>query len=136
MNAVQEKSARILVVDDEHRHRDLLARRLIRRGFTVELGRNGQEALDLARALSPDLIVMDIKMPVMDGWEAVSALKADDVTASIPVIALSAFDLADERRRALEAGYNRFESKPVPFPTLIAAIEELLEEAKTSSRSS
>lgn len=108
-------------------NRDMLSRRLQRRDFEVLLAGNGQEALEAARAGKPDLILMDLSLPVMDGWEATRRLKADDETRAIPVIALTAHAMAGDREKALEAGCDDYDAKPVEMPRLLDKIRALLE---------
>ena len=109
-------------------NRDMLARRLIRRGYDVILAENGQEGLDAAQNQFPDLILMDMSLPVMDGWEATRRLKDAPATAKIPVVALTAHALSDDRERAVRAGCDAYETKPVELPQLLATIERLLQE--------
>ena len=117
---------RLLYVDDEPDNIDLLTRRLARRGFEVRGTTSAADGLAVAAESKPDLILMDIKMPVMDGYEATTRLKADPATAGIPVIALTAHAMAGDRERALEAGCDDYDTKPVEFARLLAKIESLL----------
>jgi two-component system cell cycle response regulator DivK len=117
---------RILLVEDNEMNRDMLSRRLIRRGYDVILAQDGKEGLQAAQSLSPDLILMDMSLPIMDGWEATRRLKASPDTASIPVIALTAHALTDDREKATKAGCDGYETKPVELPRLIETIERLL----------
>ena len=119
--------ARLLLVEDEEMNRDMLSRRLIRRGFEVLLALDGQEAIDLARSEMPDLILMDISLPVMDGLEATRQIKADDATAGIPVIALTAHAMAGDRQKALDAGCDDYDTKPIDFEHLLEKIGALIE---------
>ena len=116
---------RILLVEDHEMNRDMLRRRLERAGYEVDLAEDGEEALARA-AHFPALILMDLSLPHMDGWEATRRLKADAATARIPVIALTAHVMAGDRERALDAGCDEFETKPVEFARLCAKIEALL----------
>jgi CheY-like chemotaxis protein len=118
--------ARILLVEDNEMNRDMLSRRLIRKGYEVILAENGLEGLEAARIQSPDLILMDMSLPVMDGWEATRRLKDAPATARIPVVALTAHALSDDRERAARAGCDAYETKPVEFPQLLETIERLL----------
>jgi CheY-like chemotaxis protein len=118
--------ARILLVEDNEMNRDMLSRRLIRRGYEVILAEDGQEGLEAARSQSPDLILMDMSLPVMDGWEATRRLKDAPATARIPVVALTAHALSDDREKAERAGCDAYETKPVEFPQLLETIERLL----------
>ena len=106
-------------------NRDMLSRRLIRRGYEVVQATDGQEGLDMAQA-QPDLILMDMSLPVVDGWEATRRLKANPATARIPVVALTAHALTDDREKATRAGCDAFATKPVEFQLLIETIERLL----------
>ena len=114
---------KILLVEDNEMNRDMLSRRLARKGYEVLLALDGEEAVRMTRAHAPDVVLMDMSLPVLDGWEATRRLKADPETARIPVIALTAHALPAERDRALEAGCVAFETKPIDFPKLLAAIE-------------
>jgi CheY-like chemotaxis protein len=118
--------ARILIVEDNELNRDMLSRRLIRRGYQVDLAENGQLGVDLATELKPDLVLMDMSLPVMDGWEATRCLKAAPDTAGIPIIALTAHAMAADRDRAMEAGCDDYDSKPVDLPRLLEKIAKLL----------
>jgi CheY-like chemotaxis protein len=116
----------ILLVEDNEMNRDMLSRRLIRRGFEVLLAVDGEQGLALAASARPDLILMDMSLPVLDGWEATRQLKADSATHAIPVIALTAHALSGERERALEAGCDDFDTKPIDLPRLLEKIGALL----------
>ena len=118
--------ATILLVEDNEMNRDMLSRRLQRKGYEVTVAVDGQEGLDLAAATSPDLILMDMSLPVMDGWEATRTLKADEATRSIPVVALTAHAMSTDREKALAAGCDAYETKPVELPRLIETMEKLL----------
>jgi CheY-like chemotaxis protein len=120
------KMARILLVEDQEMNRDMLARRLTKRGYEVSIAVDGAEGVDKARTESPDLILMDMSLPVMDGWEATRTLKADEATRAIPVIALTAHAMSTDREKALEAGCDAYETKPVELPRLLEAMEKLL----------
>jgi two-component system response regulator len=113
---------RILLVEDNEPSRDMLSRRLRRRGYTVYLAVDGREALDVAQQERPDLILMDMSLPVMDGWTAVRALRSDPSIAHIPVIALTAHAMAGDRERSLDAGCDDHESKPIEMPRLLSKI--------------
>lgn len=113
---------RILLVEDNDMSRDMLTRRLSRRGFEVMTASTGSEALECARTAQPDLVLMDVNLPVMDGLKVTRALKGDLSTASIPVIALTAYALAEDRERCLDAGCAEFQSKPIDFERLVQAI--------------
>lgn len=116
----------ILLVEDNEMNRDMLSRRLSRRGYTVVTAVDGQAALDMATSVEPQLVLMDLSLPVIDGWEATRRLKADEQTRHIPVIALTAHAMAEDRERALAAGCDDFDTKPVDLERLIGKIEALL----------
>ena len=116
----------ILIVEDNEMNRDMLSRRLERRGYAVLLAVDGRMGIDVARANAPDLILMDMSLPVMDGWEATRRLKADDDLKHIPVIALTAHAMANDREKALEAGCNDYDTTPIELPRLLAKMEALL----------
>jgi two-component system, cell cycle response regulator DivK len=121
--------ARLLLVEDNEMNRDMLSRRLLRRGFEVSVAVDGQEGVDMARAELPDLVLMDMSLPIMDGWEATRTLKADAHTAAIPVIALTAHAMAGDREKALEAGCDDYDTKPIELPRLLEKIAALLGES-------
>jgi two-component system cell cycle response regulator DivK len=104
----------------------MLSRRLIRRGFEVIFAVDGQQGVDLAKSERPDLILMDMSLPVIDGWEATRRVKADDVTRSVPVIGLTAHAMSGDREKAIEAGCDDYDTKPVELERLIGKIERLL----------
>jgi CheY-like chemotaxis protein len=118
---------KILLVEDNEMNRDMLGRRLQRRGFEVVYAEDGEQALAQARAESPDIILMDLSLPVMDGWEATRRLKNDSEQADVPVVALTAHAMAQDEQKALEAGCDAFETKPVDFSSLLETIEGLVE---------
>jgi CheY-like chemotaxis protein len=118
--------AKILLVEDNEMNRDMLSRRLVKRGYEVEVAVDGAEGVKRARELSPDLVLMDMSLPVMHGWDATRELKADTATQGIPVIALTAHAMAGDREKALEAGCDEFETKPIELPRLIEKVEKLL----------
>jgi CheY-like chemotaxis protein len=117
---------RILLVEDNELNRDMLSRRLERRGYETLIAVDGEEALEVAAEARPDLILMDMDLPVRDGWDATRVLKSKEATASIPVIALTAHALVEDRDRAFAAGCDDYQSKPVEFADLIVKIEHLL----------
>ena len=119
-------AAKILLVEDNEMNRDMLSRRLIRKGFDVVIAEDGVKGLELANAEMPDLILMDMSLPVMDGWEATRRLKADDKTSAIPVIALTAHAMSNDRDKALEAGCDDYDTKPVELPRLLDKMNSLL----------
>jgi len=118
---------KILLVEDNEMNRDMLSRRLRRKGYVVAMALDGQSGLEMSRTEAPDLILMDIGLPVLDGWEATRRLKADPATRHIPVIALTAHAMSSDREKALEAGCDDYETKPVELPRLLAKIEALLD---------
>ena len=122
--------AKVLLVEDNEMNRDMLSRRLIRRGFEVVFAMDGQQGVDLARSERPDIILMDMSLPVIDGWEATRRVKADDATRSVPVIGLTAHAMAGDREKAIEAGCDDYDTKPVELDRLIGKIERLLGAAK------
>ena len=119
--------ANILLVEDNEMNRDTLARRLERRGYLVIIAINGDEGLRLAQAEAPDLILMDMSLPVLDGWEATRQLRALPATQAIPIIALTAHAMAGDREQALQAGCDDYDSKPIEFARLLGKIQALLE---------
>ena len=118
--------AKILLVEDNEMNRDMLSRRLQRRGYDVVMAVDGEQGISMARTEGPDIILMDISLPRIDGYEATRQIKADDDTAEIPIIALTAHAMAGDRGKALEAGCNDYDTKPVEFRRLLGKIEELL----------
>ena len=118
---------KILLVEDNDMNRDMLSRRLSRRGYTIVTAVDGQAALDMVASSEPNLVLMDMSLPVIDGWEATRRLKADVRTSAIPVIALTAHAMAEDRERALAAGCDDFDTKPVDLERLIGKMQALLE---------
>ena len=118
--------ARILLVEDNEMNRDMLSRRLIRKGYEILIAVDGQQALDEAQAQRPDLILMDMSLPVLDGWEATRRLKADEQTQSIPIIALTAHAMAEDEQRAREAGCDDYDTKPIELSRLLEKMKALL----------
>jgi two-component system, cell cycle response regulator DivK len=118
---------RILVVEDNEENRDALSRRLPRRGFEVLFAADGKAGVEMAKTEKPDLVLMDMNMPELDGWEATRQIKADPAAQNIPVIALTAHAMTGDRERALEAGCTDYHTKPVEFPKLLAQIEAILQ---------
>lgn len=117
---------KILIVEDNEMNRDMLSRRLARKGYEIVLAVDGAECLRLAEAEAPSLILMDMSLPVIDGWEATRQLKGAPSTRAIPVIALTAHAMAGDRDRALAAGCDDYDTKPIEFPRLLGKIEALL----------
>ena len=116
----------ILIVEDNEWNRDMLSRRLARCGFSILCAGDGRQGVDVALGEPVDLILMDLSLPVMDGWDALKLLKSDPRTQPIPVIALTAHAMASDRDRAMEAGFDDYECKPVELPRLVAKINSLL----------
>ena len=117
---------KILLVEDNEMNRDMLSRRLERKGFSVIIAIDGQAGINMATSESPDLILMDLSLPVIDGWEATRQIKANPATQSIPVIALTAHAMAGDEQKALEAGCDEYDTKPVDLKRLLAKIDSLL----------
>jgi two-component system, cell cycle response regulator DivK len=117
---------KILLVEDNEMNRDMLSRRLARRGYEITLAMDGQEGVVLARSVQPDMILMDMSLPVMSGWEATKVLKDDPQLRSIPVIALTAHAMSADREKALNAGCDDFDTKPIELEGLLKKIEALL----------
>ncbi|MBS0662289.1 MAG: response regulator [Verrucomicrobia bacterium] len=118
--------AKILLVEDNEMNRDMLARRLQKRGYELIVAVDGILAVEMTQKEKPDLVLMDMSLPGMDGWEASRRLKADPATAAIPIIALTAHAMAEDREKALAAGCNEFETKPVDLASLLAKMESFL----------
>jgi two-component system cell cycle response regulator DivK len=118
--------ARILLIEDNEMNRDMLSRRLTRRGYEVLVAVDGQQGLDRAAADAPDLIVMDMMLPVIDGWQATRRLKQSETTRAIPVIALTSHAMSGDRERAIDAGCDDYDTKPVELDRLLTKIEALL----------
>jgi two-component system cell cycle response regulator DivK len=122
--------SKILVIEDNEWSRDMLARRLSRRGYQVISAADGKRGIAMAHNQSPDLIVMDMSLPEIDGWEATRRLKADPSTRAIPILALTAHAMASDRQRAMDAGCDEYYTKPVDFESLVRAVEAFLEAGK------
>ncbi|HXR86491.1 MAG TPA: response regulator [Stellaceae bacterium] len=118
--------AKILLVEDNELNRDMLSRRLERKGFQVVAAADGQQGIDLAMREDPDLILMDMDLPIIDGWEATRRVKAGANTRAIPVIALTAHAMVGDRDKALAAGCDDYDTKPIDFPRLLGKINTLL----------
>jgi len=116
----------ILLVEDNEDNRDMLSRRLERKGFTITIAIDGQEGVDKARAAHYDIILMDMSLPVIDGWEATRILKSDPATANIPVIALTAHAMSGDKEKAIAAGCNDYDTKPIDLERLLGKIEQFL----------
>jgi two-component system, cell cycle response regulator DivK len=117
---------KILLVEDNELNRDMLSRRLERRGYEVVAALDGQAAVDLAGSAAPDLILMDMSLPVIDGWEAARRIRDGEATSRIPIIALTAHAMAGDRERALGAGCDDYDTKPIDLPRLLGKIEALI----------
>ena len=117
---------KILLVEDNEMNRDMLSRRLARRGYEVVIATDGQQGVDMATNLAPDLILMDMSLPVIDGWEATRRIKAAATTQKIPVIALTAHAMAGDREQALAAGCDDYDTKPIDLARLLPKIEKFL----------
>ena len=118
--------AKILLVEDNEMNRDMLSRRLMRKGFDVEMAVDGQEGVEKSKSKSPDLILMDLSLPILDGWGATKAIKGNPDTENIPIIALTAHAMAGDREKALEAGANEYDTKPVDFKRLLGKINQFI----------
>lgn len=124
--------AKILLVEDNEMNRDMLSRRLVKRGFEVVIAVDGLIGFAMATSEKPDLILMDMSLPGLSGWEASQRIKADPATAHIPIIALTAHAMAEDRDRALAAGCNEFETKPVDLASLLVKIDALVAQPPTA----
>jgi CheY-like chemotaxis protein len=122
--------SKILLVEDNEMNRDMLSRRLMRSGYEVVLALDGARGVTLAASDSPDLVLMDMSLPVLDGWEATRRLKGDPATRGIPVIALTAHAMAGDEEKAREAGCDDFDTKPIEYARLLSKIERLLQKRK------
>ena len=125
---------KILLIEDNEMNRDMLSRRLIRRGYEVVLATNGQEGLALARSGCPDLILMDLSLPTLDGWETTRRIKSSASTAAIPIIALTAHAMAGDKEQALAAGCDDYDTKPIEFERLLEKIALQLEHGRKTTR--
>ena len=118
--------AKILLVEDNEMNRDMLSRRLLRKGFEVVIAVDGEQAVIMAQSERPDLILMDMSLPVIDGWEATRRVRADNMTSHIPIIALTAHAMSGDREKALNAGCDEYDTKPIELPRLLEKIDALL----------
>ena len=118
--------AKILIVEDNEMNRDMLSRRLERKGFTVVMAEDGQKGVEMSKSESPDLILMDLSLPVMDGWQATTIIKSDDQTKNIPIIVLTAHAMAGDREKALDAGADEYDTKPIEFKRLLGKINDFI----------
>ncbi|HYO45567.1 MAG TPA: response regulator [Gemmatimonadota bacterium] len=121
--------ARILLVEDNEMNRDMLSRRLERKGYEVELAVDGRQGVDKAKTLAYDLVLMDMSLPEIDGWEATRELRSDPATKSLPIIALTAHAMSGDREKALEAGCDDYDTKPIELNRLLGKMEALLQRA-------
>ena len=124
--------AKILLVEDNEMNRDMLSRRLLRKGHEITMAVDGAQGVEMAKAQLPDIILMDMSLPVIDGWEATRQLKADDATRAIPIIALTAHAMAGDQEKAFEAGCDDYDTKPVELTRLLEKIDALLARKATS----
>jgi CheY-like chemotaxis protein len=120
---------KILLVEDNEMNRDMLSRRLTRRGYEVVMAADGQEGVNLAASAAPDVVLMDMSLPVIDGWEATKRIKADPATAALPVIALTAHAMSGDREQAMAAGCDDYDTKPIELDRLLGKIATQLERA-------
>ena len=124
--------AKVLLVEDNEMNRDILFRRLSRRGYVVVFAVNGQQGVEMARSEEPDIILMDMSLPVMDGWEATRRLKSDNAIRNVPVIGLTAHAMSGDQEKALAAGCDDYDTKPVELDRLIEKMERLLSQRQKS----
>ncbi len=118
--------AHILIVEDNEMNRDMLSRRLMKKGYEITIAVDGQEGVDKSKEVNPDLILMDMSLPKIDGWEATRLVKANPDTKHIPVIALTAHAMAEDREKAMNAGCDEYDTKPVELPRLLEKIQALI----------
>ena len=123
--------SKILLVEDNEMNRDMLSRRLIRKGYEVVMAFDGEQAVEMAVSQNPDLILMDMSLPGLDGWEATRQIKAAVATRTIPVIALTAHAMSDDREKALDAGCDDYDTKPIDFPRLLEKMSAALDRRST-----
>ena len=116
----------ILLVEDNEMNRDMLSRRLKKKGFEVAMAFDGKQGVEMARAQTPDLILLDMSLPVMDGWEAAGVLKSDSKTQAIPIIALTAHAMAGDKEKAMDAGCDDYDTKPIDFERLLGKISSMM----------
>lgn len=121
---------KILLVEDNEMNRDMLSRRLSRKGYEIVMAVDGSQAVEMAEAEKPDVILMDMSLPVIDGWEATRRIKAQPALQAIPVIALTAHAMAGDREKAIEAGCDEYDTKPIELPRLLEKIEGQLKRAR------
>jgi two-component system, cell cycle response regulator DivK len=133
LNSFLKAMPKILLVEDNEMNRDMLSRRLQRKGYEVMVALDGQSGVEMTQTQAPDLVLMDMSLPLLDGWEATRRLKADAATRHIPVIALTAHAMSSDCEKALEAGCNDYDTKPVELPRLLGKIEALLSGSEMAS---
>jgi two-component system cell cycle response regulator DivK len=133
LNSFLKAMPKILLVEDNEMNRDMLSRRLQRKGYQVMVALDGQSGVEMTQTQAPDLVLMDMSLPLLDGWEATRRLKADAATRHIPVIALTAHAMSSDCEKALEAGCNDYDTKPVELPRLLGKIEALLSGSEMAS---
>jgi two-component system, cell cycle response regulator DivK len=120
---------KILLVEDNEMNRDMLSRRLTRNGYEVAIAIDGQQGVEMAASEAPDIILMDMSLPVIDGWEATRRVKAAEATKAIPIIALTAHAMVGDREKAIEAGCTDYDTKPIDLPRLLGKIQALLQQS-------
>ena len=118
--------SKILIVEDNEMNRDMLSRRLERKGFEVVMAEDGKKGVDMSKSENPDLILMDLSLPIMDGWEATSTIKSEGNTRDIPIIVLTAHAMSGDREKALEAGADEYDTKPIDFKRLLGKIKDFI----------
>ena len=118
--------SKILIVEDNEMNRDMLSRRLERKGFEVVMAEDGKKGVDMSKSETPDLILMDLSLPIMDGWEATSTIKSEESTRDIPIIVLTAPAMAGDREKALEAAADEYDTKPIDFKRLLGKIKDFI----------
>jgi two-component system cell cycle response regulator DivK len=128
----ENTAMRILLIEDNEMNRDMLSRRLTRKGYSVMMATDGAQGIDMAIGTHPDLILMDMSLPVIDGWEAARRLKANEQARNIPIIALTAHAMSDDRNKAIEAGCDEYDTKPVELSRLIQKMESLLKKTRSA----
>lgn len=121
--------AKVLIVEDNEMNRDMLSRRLKRKGFEIEVAMDGQQGVEMAGALMPDIVLMDMSLPIKDGWTATRELKADQATAPLKIIALTAHAMEGDRQKAIDAGCDDYDTKPIDLKRLLGKIQALLDQA-------
>ncbi len=124
--------SKVLIVEDNELNRDMLSRRLERRGFEVSVAVDGQEGLSVAQSFLPDIILLDMSLPILDGWEAAKQLKAIPQTQHIPIIALTAHAMVGDLEKTIAVGCNDYDTKPINFPRLLEKIDKLIGSTKTT----